>query len=117
MKNIGRQRRHDRIAKTLRGDSERPRLVVFRSQKHIYAQIINDADQKIIASMSTLTDDFASKKIKSTNKEAAKVVGQMIAEKAKGLGIKKICFDRAGYMFHGRVKALSDGAREGGLEF
>lgn len=117
MKNIGRERRHERIAKTLRGSDERPRLVVFRSQKNIYAQIINDSQQKVLVSVSTLSKDFRNKKMKSANKEAAQVIGKLIAEKAKSLGIKKICFDRAGYLYHGRVKALSDGAREGGLEF
>jgi large subunit ribosomal protein L18 len=117
VKKIGRQRRHERITDTLRGTADRPRLVVFRSKKHIYAQIINDAEQRVLTSMSTVTEEFIGKKMKSTNKEAAQVIGKLIAEKAKGLGVKKICFDRAGYMFHGRVKALSDGAREGGLEF
>lgn len=117
MKNIARTRRHERITKTLKGTTERPRLVVFRSKKHMYAQIINDADHKILASASTMSEDFSTGNIKTTDKAAATLVGKMIAKKAKDLGINKICFDRAGYMFHGRVKSLSDGAREGGLEF
>jgi large subunit ribosomal protein L18 len=117
VKKISRIRRHERITKTLTGSTQRPRLVVFRSKKHIYAQIINDEEHKVLTCAGTLAKEFKDTKQKSNNKEAAKAIGKMIADKAKALGIKKVCFDRAGYLYHGRVKFLSDGAREGGLEF
>lgn len=117
MKNKGRLLRHKRIAKKIRGDELSPRLVVFRSKKHIYVQLINDAVGKVVISVSTLGKDFKDKKIKSTNKEAAKQVGKIIAEKALKLGVKNVCFDRAGFKYHGRVKELAEGVREGGLRF
>jgi large subunit ribosomal protein L18 len=117
MKQPGREGRHKRVTDKLQGTATKPRLVVFRSKKHIYAQLINDADDKAIAGLSTLSKEFKAKNIKSSNKEAAKEIGKLIAEKALALGIKEVCFDRAGYLYHGRVEALSQGAREGGLKF
>ncbi len=117
MKLEGRARRHKRILKKTRGTEERPRLVVFRSKKHIYAQLVDDQKQRVITGCSTLSKEFRELKIKSTNKEAAKEVGKLIAKKAQERGITKVCFDRAGYKYHGRVRALAEGAREGGLKF
>jgi large subunit ribosomal protein L18 len=94
----------------VKGTLERPRLVVFRSDKHIYAQLVNDATQRTIVSVSD--QGFTGKK-----SEKSVAVGKKIAEKAKAAGISKVVFDRAGYQYHGRVKAVADGAREGGLEF
>ncbi len=117
MKRIGRKRRHTRITKKIKGSQERPRLVVFRSKKHIYAQIINDAAHKVVSSCSTLSKEFKDKKIKTSNKDAAKEVGKILSSRALALGIKAISFDRGGYKYHGRVKNLADGAKEGGLKF
>lgn len=117
MKQIGRQRRHNSIARKIRGVEDQPRLVVFRSKKHIYAQVINDSLGKVLTCVSTLSKEFKEKKMKSANQEAAKEVGKMISEKAKKLGVKNVSFDRGGYRYHGRVKKLAEGAREGGLKF
>ncbi len=111
-----RLRRHRRVRKKIRGTPERPRLVVFRSLLHIYAQVIDDTTGKTLVSASSLDKDFPSEK-KGSNIEGAKTVGKMIAEKAKDKSITKVVFDRGGYIYHGRVKALADGAREAGLEF
>jgi large subunit ribosomal protein L18 len=113
-----RQRRHQHFLKHVRGTGERPRLVVFRSAQHIYAQIVDDQQQKTLFSVSTLTKDIQEKLGKAKGKIAqAKLVGMHLAEVAKGKNVIKIVFDRGGYLYHGRVKALADGAREGGLEF
>ena len=121
MKLLGRQKRHRRFTKKIKGIKERPRLVVFRSQKHMYAQLIDDLEEKILGSCSTLSKEFRQKykdtKIKSNGVEAAKEVGLLIAKKASSLGIRAVAFDRAGYKYHGRVKALAQSAREEGLEF
>ncbi|MCM8832232.1 MAG: 50S ribosomal protein L18 [Candidatus Omnitrophica bacterium] len=114
---ILRKKRHLRIRKHLKGTQEKPRLVVFRSNKHIYAQLIDDEKAITITSCSTLSKEFKALGLKSTNKEAAYQVGKLIAKKILDLGIKEVCFDRAGYKYHGRVKALAEGAREGGLKF
>lgn len=105
-----RERRHNRVRAKVSGTPERPRLVVYRSLKHIYAQIVDDAAQRTLLTVSDakLT---GKKSEKSTN------VGKLVAEKAKAAGITRVVFDRAGYRYHGRVKAVADGAREGGLEF
>ena len=106
-----RYRRHLRVRKKVTGTAERPRLVVFRSLKHITAQLVDDVSRRTLAT-ATSTDLLSGKKTdKSTE------VGRRIAEKAKAAGITKVVFDRAGYRYHGRVKAVADGAREGGLEF
>jgi|TARA_B100000315_G_scaffold258845_1_gene312418 large subunit ribosomal protein L18 len=117
MKKIGRLRRHKRVTKKMRGSKEQPRLVVFRSKKHIYTQLVDDSSQRVILGRSTLSKDFKAKKIKSTGKEAAKEIGKMIAQEAVNSGIKNISFDRSGYSYHGRVGCLAEGAREGGLKF
>jgi large subunit ribosomal protein L18 len=105
-----RTRRHIRVRAKVAGTPERPRLVVFRSHKHIYAQIVDDAGQRTLMSVS----DGA---MKGKKAEKSTAVGKLVAEKAKAAGITKVVFDRAGYRYHGRVKAVADGAREGGLEF
>ncbi len=113
-KNKKRLKRKVRIRKRLTGTTERPRLSVFRSAKHIYAQIIDDTSGKTLVSASTMDKDFA----KSGDKKAcANAVGKNIASRALESGIKAIVFDRNGYVYHGRVKSLSDGAREAGLDF
>ena len=106
--------RHERIRKTLIGTSAVPRLCVFRSNNAIYAQIIDDETRTTLVSAYSLDKDL---KIKGNNVEAAKVVGKSIAEKAKKAKVKKVVFDRGGYLYHGRVKALAEAARENGLEF
>jgi large subunit ribosomal protein L18 len=116
-----RQRVHDRIRLKMDGSSERPRLNVYRSVNHIYAQIIDDQDGKTLVSASTVVGK-AGKGVKGAKKTggnvaSAKEVGKMIAERAKEKGIKKVVFDRGGYLYHGRIKALADAAREAGLEF
>ena len=105
-----RARRHLRVRKNVAGTPERPRLVVFRSLKHITAQIVDDTTGR---TMMTVT----SVKLEGKKSEKSVTVGKMIAEKAKAAGVSKVVFDRAGYKYHGRVKAVADGAREGGLEF
>ena len=110
-----RYRRHLRVRKTVSGTAERPRLVVFRSLKHIYAQLVDDDRQRTLVGVSDLSEGLA--KDKPGKVGAALAVGKLAAAKAKELGVKKVVFDRAGYHYHGRVKAVADGAREGGLEF
>ncbi len=110
-----RQRRHTRIRKRLQGTTGRPRLSVFRSLSHIYAQVIDDTSGTTIAAASTLDPDL--KGTKGTGVERAKAVGAAIGQRAKAAGITQVVFDRGGYMYHGRVQALADAAREAGLEF
>jgi large subunit ribosomal protein L18 len=110
LKKENRQRRHKRIRAKVSGTVERPRLCVFRSSSHIYAQLINDKKSEIILSV----NDFGGKEKKS---DRAIIVGKKIAELAIKKGIKKVVFDRGGYKYHGRVKLVADGAREGGLDF
>lgn len=107
-----------KIRKKVKGTQERPRLVVFRSLNHIYAQLIDDANYKTLLSVSTTYKDVSErlKNIKSKT-ESSKVVGKIIAEKALSKNYSKVVFDRNGYLYHGRVKAFADGAREGGLIF
>lgn len=113
--NEARLRRHARVRKHLSGTAERPRLCVYRSLNHIYAQIIDDVAGKTLVAASTLDSSLKAKN--GGNKEAAKAVGLLIAEKAKEKGITQVVFDRGGYIYHGRVAELANGAREGGLEF
>ena len=108
-------RRHTRVRKKVFGTAERPRLCVFRSEKNIYAQIIDDVAQKTLVAASSLDKDFAVKA--GSNKEAAKVVGEMVAKRAIEKGIKTVVFDRGGYIYHGRIQQLAEAAREAGLEF
>ena len=104
-----------RIRKVVFGTVDRPRLTVFRSNKHISVQIIDDQAQKTLASASSSSKEFADKKVNKT--EQAQMLGGLIAEKAKAAGIESVVFDRNGYLYHGRVKALADAARNGGLKF
>ena len=110
--NEARLKRHARVRAKISGTAERPRLNVFRSSKHIYAQIIDDVTGTTLASASTMDKDFTSY---GGNIEAAKAVGNAIAKAALAKGITTVVFDRGGYIYHGRVKALAEGAREGGL--
>ena len=113
-----RQRIRNRIRKKLAGNPERPRLAVFRSQGHIYAQVIDDEAGRTLCSASSLDADFkADGKKRGANLAAAKQVGQLIATRAKEKGIQAVVFDRGGFLYHGRVKALADAARESGLKF
>ena len=116
-KQVRLQRRKWGIRKTLTGSPERPRLSVFRSDKHIYAQIIDDLAGKTLVAAATTAGDVRGDLKNGGNIEAAKRVGKAIAERAKGAGITQVAFDRGGRMYHGRVKALADAAREGGLKF
>ncbi len=106
---------HERIRKKISGTGERPRLAVFRSVNHIYAQVIDDTRGVTIASASTTESDL--KKTSGGNIAAAKEVGRLIAERAKDKGINRVVFDRGGYIYHGRVRNLAEAAREAGLEF
>ena len=112
-----RVRRQRRVRKKLSGTPERPRLCVFRSSKHIYAQVVNDANGTTLASASTLDPEIKGQAAYGGNKAAATLVGKAVAERAKQAGIDKICFDRRSYKYHGRVQALADAAREAGLQF
>lgn len=114
----GRERRHRRVRKKVVGTTARPRLCVFRSGKHIYAQIINDESGRCMLTVSSLSPEVRSRLQGKENKTAvSSIVGKTIAEKAKGLGVEAVAFDRGGYLYHGRVKALAEGAREAGLKF
>ena len=113
-KNAMRLKRHVRVRGKISGTPERPRLNVFRSNTNIYAQIIDDVNGVTLASANTLEKEFEGA---TGNCEAAKKVGAVLAERAKAKGISEVVFDRGGYIFHGRVAALAEGAREGGLEF
>ena len=112
-----RQRRKKRIRRRLTGQADRPRLTVFRSHKNIYAQIIDDTAGATLVSASSKEKDLRAGIAYGGNKSAAAVVGERLAVKAVGAGIKKVVFDRSGYAFHGRVKELAEAARKGGLEF
>jgi large subunit ribosomal protein L18 len=113
----GRERRKLRIRRKISGTPERPRLSVFRSLKHIYAQVVDDVAGKTLAHCSTLSKDVKPQADETTKSEAAKLVGKTLAAQLKAKGITKVVFDRNGYLYHGRIKALAEGAREGGLEF
>ncbi len=112
-----RRRIHYRIRKHVNGTAERPRMVVFRSNKQIYVQVIDDEQGKTLCAAASNDKDLAAQCKGKTGIEAAAVVGKAIAERALAKGITAICFDRGGYLFHGRVKSLADAAREGGLVF
>jgi large subunit ribosomal protein L18 len=115
-KNKARKKRHLRVRKHVIGTPERPRLNVFRSSKHVYAQIIDDTNGRTIASASTLDSDLKDLG-NGGNVEAARKVGEMIAKRAREKGVELVVFDRGGYLYHGRIQALADAAREGGLQF
>jgi large subunit ribosomal protein L18 len=114
-RSIARQKRHTRLRLTLSGTADRPRLAVFRSVSQIYAQLIDDAARKTLASASSLEGGLRASK--GTKTEHAKQVGKLLAERARAAGVKKVVFDRAGFRYHGRVRALADAAREAGLDF
>ena len=114
-KNKVRQKRHGRVRNLLSGTPERPRLNVYRSNKHIYAQLIDDTAQITLASASTKDAEFKGES--AANVSSAQAVGTLIANRAKDKGFEKVVFDRGGYLYHGRVKALADAARENGLDF
>jgi large subunit ribosomal protein L18 len=110
-----RQKRHERIRLRLEGTPARPRLAVFRSLNHIYAQVIDDSSGRTLAAAATVEKEF--KGSKATKSEAAKVVGRLVAERARSAGVERVVFDRAGFRYHGRIKSLADAAREAGLDF
>ena len=110
-----RLRRHRRVRKHVTGTPERPRLAVFRSNKHISAQVIDDVGGRTLAAASSVEKDLRSGA--GGNRDAAKKVGQLLGERAKSAGVSKVVFDRGGFLYHGRVAALADAAREAGLEF
>ena len=114
---FGRLRRKKRVRLKIGGTTERPRLSVFRSARHIYAQIVDDVRGVTVISASSLDKELTKKLKTGGNKGASKEVGTLLAAKAKKAGIKKVVFDRGGYLYHGRVRALAEAAREGGLEF
>ena len=111
----GRKRRHNRVRKKVRGTAARPRLAVFRSSKHLYAQVIDDTAGRTIASASTMEADVRSGSTATV--DAAKSVGKRVGERAKAAGVSAVVFDRGGFRYHGRVAGAADGAREAGLEF
>ncbi len=115
-RNEVRQKRHTRVRKRAIGTAERPRLNVYRSNMNIYAQVIDDAKGHTLATASTLDGTLREAK-NGGNLDGAKSVGTLIAERAKAAGVEKVVFDRGGYLYHGRIKALADAAREGGLDF
>jgi large subunit ribosomal protein L18 len=115
-RNAVRQKVHDRIRKKVRGTAERPRLNVYRSVNHIYAQLINDDEGKTVVSASSAEGEKGKRRA-GGNVASAKDIGKLIAERAQQKGVKKVVFDRGGYLYHGRIKALADAARAAGLEF
>lgn len=116
-KEAARARRHRRIRRQIAGTAARPRLNVFRSLEHIYAQVIDDISGHTLASASTVDKALVAAMAGKTKKDQATLVGQAVAERAQAAGITQVVFDRGGYLYHGRVKALADGARAGGLQF
>jgi large subunit ribosomal protein L18 len=116
-KNQKRKERHYSIRNKVVGTPERPRLNIFKSSKHIYAQVIDDATGTTLASASTQDKELRDQVAELTKTDAAKLVGKTVGERAKNKGINTVVFDRGGYLYHGRVKVLADGARESGLEF
>ncbi|MEJ7653407.1 MAG: 50S ribosomal protein L18 [Chloroflexia bacterium] len=112
-----RKRRHTRVRGRVIGSASRPRLNVYRSSQHIYAQVIDDREGNTLAAASTLDADLRSRMAELSKVDEAKHVGQLVAERARAKGIEQVVFDRGGWLYHGRVKSLADGAREGGLKF
>jgi large subunit ribosomal protein L18 len=115
-KQVARARRHYRVRKKVSGSTARPRLAVFRSNKHITAQVIDDTTGHTIAAASSVEKDLRSSLAHTGNKEASTAVGRLVAERAKAAGVTKVTFDRGGFLYHGRVAAVADAAREAGLE-
>ncbi|HLY82563.1 MAG TPA: 50S ribosomal protein L18 [Acidimicrobiales bacterium] len=116
-KQVGRTRRHYRVRKKVIGTEMRPRLAVFRSNRHIVAQVIDDRAGRTLAAASTVEKDLRSSLATTADKAAAATVGRLVAERAKAAGITRVVFDRGGFRYHGRVAAVADAAREAGLEF
>lgn len=116
-KRSARERRHRRVRVNVSGTLERPRLNVFRSLKHIYAQVIDDTASNTLVAASTIEGEVASQIGGKTKKEQAAIVGKLLATRAQAAGIDQVVFDRGGYLYHGRVRALAEAAREGGLKF
>ena len=114
---LNREKRHMRIRRSLVGTTQRPRLCIYRSNKHIYAQVVDDSTAKTIACASTLDPELKGKVDKSWDCDSAKSVGELIAKRAKEKGVTTVVFDRGGYIYHGRIAAVADGARESGLDF
>ncbi|HLJ58922.1 MAG TPA: 50S ribosomal protein L18 [bacterium] len=116
-RNEARQRRHLRIRRGVRGTADRPRLSVFRSLAHMYVQIVDDGEGRTLATASTLDPEIRAQAAAANKSAACKIVGQLIARRAQERGVRRVVFDRGGYLYHGRVRAVAEGAREGGLEF
>jgi large subunit ribosomal protein L18 len=116
-KQVGRTRRHYRVRKKVIGTEMRPRLAVFRSNRHIIAQVIDDRAGRTLAAASTVEKDLRSSLATTADKAAAATVGRLVAERAKAAGVTRVVFDRGGFRYHGRVAAVADAAREAGLEF
>ncbi|HXJ37040.1 MAG TPA: 50S ribosomal protein L18 [Candidatus Eisenbacteria bacterium] len=114
---IARQRRQERVRRRVRGTDGRPRLSIFRSGKHMYAQVITDASGRTLLAVSTLTPELRTQLPKTTTVAAAKEVGKLVARRCQEKGITSVIFDRNGFLYHGRVRAVADGAREAGLQF
>ena len=112
-----REKKHMKLRNRFQGTAERPRLSVYRSNMHIYAQVIDDVAQKTLVSASTVQKDIKAELEKTNDVAAAAYLGKVIAERAKAAGINSVVFDRGGYVYHGKIKALADAAREAGLEF
>lgn len=116
-KNAARKKKHFKVRKKISGTAQRPRLCVFRSNKHIYAQIIDDVNGVTLVAASTLEAPLKDELTVTSNKDAAKEVGKLLGEKALAKGIETVVFDRGGYIYHGRIASLADGARDAGLKF
>jgi large subunit ribosomal protein L18 len=116
-RNAHRRRIHRRVRQTVRGTAERPRLCVYRSLTHLYAQVIDDAAGRTLAAASSVDKEMRKQVKGGGNVAAARIVGKVVAERAKAKGIAQVVFDRGGYRYHGRVKALAEAAREAGLKF
>ncbi|RMG85442.1 MAG: 50S ribosomal protein L18 [Chloroflexi bacterium] len=116
-KYLARKRRHRRVRAKVAGTAQRPRMNIFRSLNHIYVQVIDDTEGRTLVSASTIDRDVAPQVQGKSKTEAARIVGKVVAERAKNAGITTVVFDRGGYQYHGRVAALAEGAREAGLEF
>jgi len=114
---VSRHKRHSRVRKNVLGTAERPRLSVFRSLRHVFAQLVDDTTGRTLVSASSLSKETRGSAGGKKKKEIGKAVGLLLAQKAKAAGIEAVKFDRGGYLYHGRVKALAEGAREGGLKF
>ena len=117
MRSTARKLRQRRVRRKIQGTPERPRLSVFRSNKHIYAQVVDDTTNRVLTAVSSMSKDFRATGKAGGNIEGATLVGEMVAEKSLQQGIQRVVFDRNGFLYHGRVKAVATGAREKGLEF